>query len=118
MKIKVFPTILVTIASIAIGYLAYHLAYSNSDPNSVVVAIGTFVSLLLTFGCVTGVSIGNGKQNVNFRAWSIVAFIITCIVNLCYAGFGVSMPYYIIVITLLTVIHLWVAWKIISTTGI
>ena len=118
MKVNIFPSILVTIAAIAIGYLAYHLANTDSDQNSVVVAIGTFVSVLLTLGCVTGVSIENGKLNANFHAWGIVAFIVMCIVNLCYASFGVSMPYYIILITLLILIHLWVAWKIITTTGI
>lgn len=112
MKISVFPTLLLLIVAAAIGYLAYHLADSKADPNDIVVGIGTGVSILLTLGCVLGVSIENGRMNVNLKAWSITAFVVVTIVNLCYAVLGVSMPYYVIVLALLLVIHLWVVWKL------
>ncbi|MBR6841290.1 MAG: hypothetical protein IKM77_03185 [Prevotella sp.] len=112
MKISFFPTLLLLIVTAALGYLAYHIANSNSDTNDVVVGVGTCISILLTLGCVLSVSIENGRMNVNMKAWSITAFIILVITNLCFAGFGVTMPYYIIVIALMLVIHLWVVWKI------
>ena len=112
MKISVFPTLLLLIATAAIGFLAYHIANSNADTNDVVVGIGMCISILLTLGCVLGVSIENGRMNVNMKTWSITAFIVLVITNLCFAGFGVAMPYYIIVLALLLVIHLWVVWKI------
>ena len=112
MKISVFPTLLLLIVSSVIGYLAYHLARTDSDPNDILVGIGTSISVLLTLGCVIGVSIKNGKMNVNMKAWSITTFIVISVVNLCFAGFGVAMPYYIIVLALLLVIHLWVVWKL------
>ena len=112
MKISVFPALLTLIVLLAIGYLAYHLANSNSDANDLVVGIGTGISVLLTLGCVMGLSLNEGRMNVNFKAWSVVAFVVMTIVNLCFAGFGVSMPYYVIVLALLLVIHLWVVWKL------
>ena len=112
MKISAFPTLLLLIVVAAIGYLAYHLADSKADPNDIVVGIGTGVSILLTLGCVLGVSIENGRMNVNMKAWSITAFIIVVVINLCFAVFGVSIPYYVIVLALLLVIHLGVVWKL------
>ena len=112
MKISFFPTLLLLIVTAALGYLAYHIANSNSDTNDVVVGVGTCISILLTLGCVLGISIENGRMNVNMKAWSITGFIVIVITNLCFAGFGVTMPYYIIVVALLLVIHLWVVWKI------
>ena len=112
MRISAFPSLLTLIVTIAIGYLAYHLASSNSDANDFVVGIGTGISVLLTFGCVMGLSLNDGRMNVNFKAWSVAAFVVMTIINLCFAGFGVSMPYYVIVMALLLVIHLWVVWKL------
>ena len=112
MKISVFPALLTLIVLLAIGYLAYHLANSNSDANDLVVGIGTGVSILLTLGCIMGLSLNDGRMNINFKAWSVAAFVVLTIVNLCFASFGVSMPYYVIVLALLLVIHLWVVWKL------
>ena len=112
MKISIFPTLLLLIATAAIGFLAYHIAKSNTDPNDILVGIGTGLTVLLSLGCVLGVSIKDGRLNVNLKAWSITAFIVMVIVNFCFAGFGVFMPYYVIVIALLLVIHLWVVWKL------
>jgi hypothetical protein len=112
MKISAFPTLLLLIVAAAIGYLAYDIANSKADPNDIVVGIGTGVSILLTLGCVLGVSIEDGRKNVNLKAWSITAFIVVTIINLCFAVIGVSMPYYLIVLALTLVIHLWVVWKL------
>ena len=112
MKLSVFPALLTLIVTLAIGYLAYHLANSNSDANDLIVGIGTGISVLLTLGCVMGVSLNEGRMNVNFKACGIATFVVMTTVNLCFAGFGVSMPYYVIVLALLLVIHLWVVWKL------
>ena len=113
MKVSLFPTILVIIASAAIGYLAYDMAHADSDPNELIVGIGTGFSILLTLGCVLGISLKDTRMNINMKAWSIAAFVILAAVNLCFAGFGVSMPYYVIVIAILLVIHIWVVYKLV-----
>lgn len=112
MKISAFPSILLFIVSAALGYLAYHIANSNTDTNDVLVGVGTFLSILFTLGCVLCISMENGRMNVNIKAWSISAFFVIVVFNLCFAGFGVKMPYYVIVLALLLVIHLWVIWKL------
>lgn len=113
MKISLFPTLLLIIVTVAIGYLAYNMAHSHANPNELLVGIGTGLSVLLTLGCVMGISLKNSRMNINMKAWSVVAFVVITIVNLCYAGFGVSMPYYVIIITLLLIIHLWVVYKLV-----
>ena len=112
MKISVFPTLLLIIVVVAIGYLAFDMAHSHVDPNELLVGIGTGLSVLLTLGGVIGISLKNSRMNINMKAWSGVASLVMIVVNLCFAGFGVSMPYYLIVISLLLVIHLWVIYKL------
>ena len=113
MKISVFPTLLLIIVVVAIGYLAYDMAHSRADASELLVGIVAGFSVLLTLGCVIGISLKNSRMNINMKAWSVVAFVVMTIVNLCFAGFGVSMPYYLIVVSLLLVIHFWVIYKLI-----
>ena len=113
MKISLFPTLLLIIVTVAIGYLAYNMAHSHADPNELLVGIGTGMSVLLTLGCVIGISLKNSRMNINMKAWSGVASLVMIVVNLCFAGFGVSMPYYVIIISLLLVIHLWIIYKLV-----
>ena len=113
MKISLFPTLLLIIVTVAIGYLAYNMAHSHANPNEIIVGVGTGISILMTLGCLLGLSLKDSRLNINMKAWSGVAFVVITIVNLCYAGFGVTMPYYIIVIALLLVIHLWVIYKLV-----
>lgn len=112
MKISLFPTLLLVIVTVALGYLAYDMAHSHADPNELFVGIGTGMSVFLTLGCVISISLKNNRMNINMKSWSGVAFFVLIVVNLSFAGFGVSMPYYLIVISLLLVIHLWVVYKL------
>ena len=112
MKISLFPTLLLIIVTVAISYLAYDMAHTHSDPNEIIVGVGTGVSILMTLGCLLGMSLKDSRLNINMKAWSSVEFIIMTAVNLCFAVFGVSMPYYVIFLALLLVIHLWVVWRL------
>lgn len=113
MKVSVFPTLLAFIASASIGYLAYDMAHSDSDPNGIIVGVGTGISLIITLGCLLGLSIKDNRLNVNMKSWSAAAFVILLVVNLCFAGFGVSMPHYIISVVLLLIMHLWMVYKLV-----
>lgn len=112
MKISVFPTLLLIIVTVAVGYLAYDMAHTHSDPNDIIVGVGTGISILLTLGCVIGISLKDSRMNINMKAWSGVVCIVVIVTNLCFAGFGVAMPYYIIAIALLLVIHLLVVYQL------
>ena len=96
---------------VALGYLAYDMAHKHSDSSDIIVGIGTGLSVLLTLGCVIGISLKRSRMNINMKVWSGVACIIVIVANFCFAGFGVIMPYYVIVISLLLVIHLWVVYR-------
>lgn len=113
MKISLFPTLLLIIATVAISYLAYDMAHTHSDPNEIIVGVGTGVSILMTLGCLLGMSLKDSRLNINMKAWSSVAFVFMAAVNLCFAAFDVTMPYYAIVIALLIVVHLWVVYKLV-----
>ena len=99
---------------VAIGYLAYDMAHSRADASELLVGIVTGFSVLLTLGCVIGISLKNSRMNINMKAWSGAAFLVVLVVNLCFAGFGVAMPCYLIVMSLLLVIHLWVIYKLVE----
>lgn len=96
----------------AVGYLAYDMAHTHSDTNDIIVGVGTGISILLTLGCVIGISLKDSRMNINMKAWSGVACIVVIVTNLLFAGFGVAMPYYIIAIALLLVIHLLVVYQL------
>lgn len=113
MKISFFPTLLLIITTTAIGYLTYDIAHGHFDSNDIIVGIGTGISVLLTLGCLLGLSLKDKRQNMNMKAWSCVAFIIVAIANFCFAVFGVAMPYYVIVLVLLITGHLWIIHKLI-----
>lgn len=97
----------------AISYLAYDMAHNHSDSNELFVGIGTGLSVILTLGCVLSISLKDNRMNINMKAWSGTAFLVLITTNLCFAGFGVTLPYYVIVIALLLVIHLWVVYKMV-----
>lgn len=112
MKISYFYLLLSFIAMAIIGYWAFYIANSNNDHNDVVVGIGTAISVILTLGAGLGFSLEDSRVNVNMKVLCFVAFVALMIVNFCYAGFGVSMPYYVIVVGLLLIIFIGLFKKI------
>lgn len=114
MKITFFPALISVVAAGLIAYLAYHLAQLHFDANDVVVAVGAFVSVVLTLGSMIALKFENERTVVNMRAWSFVAFILTVGINIAFAVLGVLMPFYVVVLGLFLLIHLWVVWKMAS----
>ena len=118
MKISVFPFMLSLIVAVAIAYLAGHISYSHGDSDHMVVGIGTGLTILATLACLMAVRHENPKMNVNMKTWSAIALILMIIVNFCFAFFGVAQPYYIIILALFFVLHLWVVWKMKETKNV
>ena len=58
------------------------------------------------------------RMTVNMKTWSAVALIAMTIVNYCFAYFGVAQPYYIIILVLFLVLHLWMVWKMKETKDV
>jgi len=112
MRISYFYLLLSVIAMAIIGYLAYYIAHTNNDNNDIVVGIGTAISVISTLGAGISFSLESSTVNVNMKVLCLVSFVLLMIVNFCYAGFGVSMPYYIIAIGLLLTVFIGVFKKI------
>lgn len=100
MKISYFYIVLSMIAMAILGYWTYCLAHSNNDPNDVVVGIGTAICVIASLGPGISLSLDEARVNVNMKVLCLVAFIVLMVLNFCYAGFGVSMPYYVIILGL------------------
>lgn len=103
MKVSYFYLLLSLMAMAIIGYLAFYIANSNHDEHDIVVGIGTAISVLLTLGAGMGLSHENSKMNVNMKVMCFLSFVLLMAVNFCFAVFGVSMPYYVIVVGLLLI---------------
>ena len=106
MKLSYFFLALSAIAMTIIGYWAYHIAHSSNDNNDVVVGIGTAICVIATLGPGLGLSHEDSRVNINMKVLCLAAFVVLTAVNFCYAGFGVSMPYYVIVTGLLLIVFL------------
>ncbi len=118
MKISAFPFLLSLIVAAALAYLAGHISCSHGDSGHMVVGIGTGLTVLATLSCLMAVKHENSKMNVNMKTWSAIALILMIIVNFCFAFFGVAQPYYIIILALFLVLHLWVIWKMKETENV
>ena len=118
MKISAFPFLLSFIVAAALAYLAGHISYSHGDPDYMVVGFGTGLTVLATLACLMAVKYENPKMNVNMKTWSAIALILMIIVNYCFAFFGVAQPYYIIILALFLVLHLWMVWKMKETKDV
>lgn len=112
MKIQLIPALLSLIVAAALSYLVYHIADVQADPNKVLVCAGSVISIMLTLTVVLGAKFENGKVAASLKAWSIVAFLFFLVVNLLFAWLGVNLPFYIALMAVALVIHLWIVWKL------
>lgn len=118
MKISAFPFLLSLIVAAALGYLAEHISNSKGDSGHIIVGVGTGLSLFATLACLMAVRLDNGRMNVNMKTWCTIALIVMAIINYCFAFLGVAQPYYIIILTLFFVLHLWMVWKMKETKDV
>lgn len=109
MKISLFPALLSIVLTAVLSYLAHTIA--ADDENATLLVVGTAVSVLSTLGVSMGIKFANSKVGLNIKIWCFLFFLLLFAANLCFAWLGVKMPYYVILITTLWIIHMWVVWK-------
>ncbi len=112
MKLSWFYAFLSLIVAVALAWLAYDVANDEKNNLDILVAICTGITVLITLGSAIALRLENMRVSVNQRVWSGVMFVIMLIANFFFAGFGVKMPWYPVVIACLLVIHLGVARSI------
>ena len=116
MKISVFPTFLSLILTMALSYWIYYIA--REDENVLLLTIGTVISFLSTLAFSMAVKYSNEKLGINVIVWNIIAFVVMLITNLCFAWLGVNVPYYIILMVILLVVHLFIVGKFLEIKDI
>lgn len=114
MKISWFYVFLSLIVAVVLAWLAYDIA----NEEKFFVAIGTGITVLITLGGAIALKLENTRVSINQRVWSGVMFVVMLISNFCFAGFGVKMPWYPVVITCLLVIHLGLARSIVNVKDV
>lgn len=118
MKISIFPAVLSLVVAAALAWLAYDIAYDEQSDHDVYVAVGTAISVLLTLGTAMTLKLDNTKVGINLKVWSALMFVVLLISNFCFAGFGVKMPWYVVITVCLLVLHVGVAMNIASVKDV
>lgn len=109
MKANVFLTIISIMLASLVGYLVFNVA--NGDENDVVCGIGSGICFAATLIPTMGLQYKTGRLGVNIRIFSSIFFTLFAISHFSFAGFGVKMPYYIIVNGIMLMIYLAVFYK-------
>ena len=95
--------------STLVGYLAYNVA--SGEENDMVCGISSGICLATTLIPTIGIQYESGRLGTNIRVFSALFFILFAISHFCFAGFGVKMPYYIIVNGIMLMIYLAIFYK-------
>lgn len=110
MKVNIFLTLISIALAALVGYLAFNIA--EGKENDTVCGIGSTVCFVSTLIPVMGLQYESGRLGVNIRVLSVLFFVGFLISHFCFAGFGVKMPYYIIINGILLIIYLAIFYKI------
>ena len=110
MKANPFLTFISVMLAALLGYLAFNVA--NGEENDVICGIGSCICFAVTLIPTMGLQYESGRLSVNIRVFSSIFFVLFVISHFCYAGFGVKMPYYIIVNGIMLMIYLAIFYKI------
>lgn len=110
MKTNTFLSILAILASALLGYLAYYIAQNKE--NDLLCGMFSWLCFAATIIPTIGLQYDNERIGVNVRVLSAVFFIAFLISHFCFAGFGVKMPYYLIVNGLILLVYLTIFYSI------
>ena len=110
MKANPFLTFISVMLAALLGYLAFNVA--NGEENDVICGISSGICFATTLIPIIGIQYESGKLSVNILVFSSIFFVLFVISHFCYAGFGVKMPYYIIVNGIMLMIYLAIFYKI------
>lgn len=102
--------------STLVGYLAYNVA--SGEENDMECGIGSGICFAATLIPTMGIQYESGRLGTNIRVFSALFFILFAISHFCFAGFGVKMPYYIIVNGIMLMIYLAIFYKMQSVKDV
>ena len=110
MKANIFLTLISIMLVALLSYFVFSVA--SGDDNDVLCSIGSGICFAATLIPTMGLQYESDRLGVNIRLFSSVFFIIFAISNFCFAGFGVTMPHYIVVNGIMLMIYLAIFYKL------
>lgn len=116
MKVSFFSALLSIILVSALTYLICYITVA--DEMLLFMGIGSIVSFLSTLGFAMAIKIENSRVAVNVKILSIVSFIVMLIVNIFFAKYATTPEIYLILSSILVVIHLFITKHLLSATDI
>lgn len=116
MKLNIFLTIISVSFATLLGYWAFDIA--NGDENDIACGIGSSICFIACLIPAMGLQYDSSRIGTNIRVFAALFFVIFAISHFCFAGFGVKMPYYIIINGLLLLIYLAILYKMINVENI
>ena len=109
MKTNTFLTIISIVLAALVGYLAFHVA--SGKENDIVCGMYSTICFAATLVPAMGLEYESGRLGANIRVFSGVFFAFFVVSHFFFAGFGVKLPYYIIVNGIMLVIYLAIFYK-------
>lgn len=109
MKTNIILTLISIMLAALVGYLAYNVA--RGDENNMVCGVGSSICFAATLIPTMGLHYETCRLGTNIRVFSSLFFIVFVISHFCFAGFGINMPYYIIVNGIMLMIYLAIFYK-------
>lgn len=109
MKVNVFLSFIAIALASLIGYLAFNVA--EGQENDIICGIGSTVCFIATLIPTIGLNYESGKLGTNIRVLSILFFVVFLIINFCFAGYNVKMPYYIICNGIVLIVYMAIIYK-------
>ncbi|WP_019969206.1 hypothetical protein [Segatella maculosa] len=109
MKANMFLVTISIALSALIGYLAFNVA--EGKEHSEVCGWGSTICFVVTLIPMIGLHYDSGRLGVNVRVCSALFFIMFLISHFCFAGFGINIPYYIVINGILLTIYFAIFYK-------
>lgn len=116
MKINVFLLFVSIAISTLLGYWIYDIVRGHE--NEVICGILSFVCIFITLMPFIGLQYSNARVGVNVRILSCLFLVIFLISHFCFAIFGIIMPSYLIVNSVLLLIYLTLFYKLQDTSNL
>ena len=95
MKVNIYYLCVGTLTALLLAYWVFNVA--EGDNNDTICGACSAVCFLGTLIPLFGIGHKSSRISVNLRVLASVFFVLFVISHFCFAAFGVSMPYYVIV---------------------
>lgn len=105
------------LAVIISALLTYGVATIGNEAIYGALILGAFISLATTLGGAIGIGFYDSRKGVNIRLVSILFFLMSLILNICFAYLATSLVWYIIVSGIAFCLYILIANSIYGAKG-